>query len=71
MSKYVYVLALVLASWVLFGNNAMSDTPDEATPAVESVCDVLNGVESTGYASHTVSPRTVLTVWKKRIKRHA
>ena len=39
MGKYVYVLALVLASWVLFGNNAMSKTPDGATPAVESVCN--------------------------------
>ena len=39
MGKYVYILALVLASWVLFGNNAMSDTPDGETPAQESVCD--------------------------------
>lgn len=71
MSKYVYVLALVLASWVLFGNNAMSETPDGETPAVESVCDGLDGTAYGLYASHTVSPRTVLTVWKKRIKRHA
>jgi len=39
MGKYVYILALVLASWVLFGNNAMSNTPDGETPAVEDVCE--------------------------------
>ena len=43
MGKYVYILALVLASWVLFGNNAMSETPDGETPAEEDVCDGLNG----------------------------
>lgn len=43
MSKYAYILALVLASWVLFGNNAVSKTPDGATPAEEDVCDSLTG----------------------------
>ena len=43
LTAIYYVLALVLASWVLFGNNAMSETPDGMTPAEEGICDTEEG----------------------------